>query len=194
MRAEVKRQLFIDLRGLVILSIVSLAVGLVINQVRSSRLPWIYQDKQARVASSVDVLRENPSRPREQIVKEPNTRSLEVPPDLAPALTLAEFVTQVEKAEVLILDVRPKLFYRLGHVPGAVSLPRNDFQAVYAEISDTLVNHQNRPVILHCASVDCEDAELVRDALSKLGYRKLSIFPGGWSEWHENGHKVESHQ
>lgn len=46
-------------------------------------------------------------------------------------LTLEEFFEFVDK-DGLVLDTRSKIFYRLGHVPGAISLLRDDFENAYA--------------------------------------------------------------
>ncbi len=35
----------------------------------------------------------------------------------------------------LILDARPEVFYRVGHIPSALSLPRDDFEGSYHVLS-----------------------------------------------------------
>lgn len=86
---------------------------------------------------------------------------------------------------MLVLDARPELFHRIAHIPGAKILPRDDFEAAYPSVESAL--RQARHLILYCASVTCEDAELVRKGLHKLGYKRISIFNGGWSEWTSSG-------
>jgi rhodanese-related sulfurtransferase len=62
-------------------------------------------------------------------------------------------------------------------VPGALSLPRDDFEAAYARISEALP--KDRTVVAYCASETCVDAGLVRAALVKLGHARVVIFHGG---------------
>ena len=118
----------------------------------------------------------------------------------------------VERGGALILDARPELFHRLGHIPGALSLPRDDFEQGYMALKDCIIAllrngiidagakpdvpsenamdnlafglAKNYPLVLYCANDTCKDAELAREALAKLGYTRISIYTGGWAEWH----------
>lgn len=94
---------------------------------------------------------------------------------------------EVQKAtlnhEALILDARPEIFYRLGHIPTALSLPRDDFEKQYPTIRKTLQLHGARLLIVYCSGNDCQDSQMVADALSKLGYMHIRVFQGGWSDW-----------
>jgi rhodanese-related sulfurtransferase len=81
------------------------------------------------------------------------------------------------------LDARPEIFYRLGHVPGALSLARDDFENAYAQLKERLEKDKNQPLIIYCSNSSCEDSHLVQSALLKLGYVNVAVFSGGWATW-----------
>jgi len=83
----------------------------------------------------------------------------------------------------IILDARPEKIYRVGHVPGALSMSRADFANDYARLRASLEADKERPIAVYCTASDCEDSKSVGDALVRLGYRRVLIFKGGWAEW-----------
>jgi rhodanese-related sulfurtransferase len=83
----------------------------------------------------------------------------------------------------LIIDARPEIFYRVGHIPTAISLPRDDFEARYRELVPKLQNYRDQPVVVYCSSNECEDSQMVAEALQRLGLTQVHLFRGGWSEW-----------
>jgi 3-mercaptopyruvate sulfurtransferase SseA len=96
---------------------------------------------------------------------------------------LVEFGRAVADGKTLIVDARPGLFFREAHVPGAISLPRDDFDAIYARSAAWLESRRDTPVIVYCSDRSCEDAVLVARALASLGYSDVRVFSGGWAEW-----------
>jgi len=148
----------------------SLCIGLLLNQFRDRPLPLAYQSKQDRMMNVVNNL----------------ASAKPVVPSTSEAIPeyvgLDEFRAIVEGKKGVVLDARPEIFHRLGHIPGAVSLPREDFEHAYSQHQD-LLSDKSALVAVYCSSSSCEDSELVRDALRKLGYTHATVFKGGWSEW-----------
>ena len=87
----------------------------------------------------------------------------------------------------LSIDARPRGFYQMGHVPRAISLPREDFERSYAKLRPLLEQDRNKPVVVYCSEADCKDSELVAEALCRLGYLHLSVYKEGWEEWSRAG-------
>jgi len=97
----------------------------------------------------------------------------------------------MKKGKVLIIDARPGLFYKLGHIPGAVSLP-----ATSKELSDEARKILSgvplkRTIVVYCADKNCENAETVAKQIIQAGYENIFIFSGGWLEWEETGRGIE---
>lgn len=171
---NVSRQILqADLLTVWLLATTSLCAGLLLNQFRDKPLPLVYQSKEERVMAAV-----------EQIAFAPETaRTADVPEYMG----LEEFRGLVESKEAVVLDARPEIFHRLGHVPGALSLPREDFEASFALHRSRLESDKGALIVIYCSGSACEDSDLVRKALHRLGFTRVSVFKGGWAAWTSAG-------
>jgi predicted sulfurtransferase len=150
----------------------ALCVGLVINQFRDHPLALVYQTKVERLHEAVTTL------------------AVETPPapvGQSQAIALADFRAFVQTRKGLVLDARPEIFHRMGHVPGAISVSREAFKTDYEARRSILEPHKNDPIAVYCSSTSCEDSQMVADALLKLGYQRVLVFTGGWAEWNQQG-------
>jgi len=150
----------------------SLCAGLFINQFRDKPLPLVYQSKAERLKQAVSKMASEKAAPPALTGEVLNSN-----------LSLEQFRAFTEGKKGLVLDARPEIFHRLGHVPGALSLSRDDFEKAYAKVKDLLEKDKNQALVLYCATSSCEDSHLVQTALSKLGYTNVAIFTGGWAAW-----------
>ncbi len=158
------------LRDLLIISLLltgSIALGLIVNQHRKSSLPLVYSSPEARLNNAVASIGTKPSS------------------DIT-------FGADVDKKEMrristdnsaLILDARSKTFFELGHIPSALSLPRDDFEKSYQSLQKTLSSNLSKTIVVYCSDSDCPDSKRVGEALRKLGYQDVRLFRGGWDEW-----------
>ncbi len=172
--AMLKKLLLQDALRLWILLTACLLGGIIINEIRPAPLPLVYSSRKARVNHAVEKLTSEPTAP---VAPEGDVR-------------LDEMRQISAQHAALILDARPEIFYRVGHIPSALSLPRDDFENQYRAMEPALRRHRDQTVIVYCSSRDCEDSQLVGDALAHLGYVHVRLFRGGWSDW-ENGNLPE---
>lgn len=164
-----------------IMGTTALCLGLLINQFRNEPLPLIHQGKAERLQSAVQRLASAPAPEATSPVHE----------KLPAILSLEEFSQYVEGQRGLVLDARPEIFHRLGHVPSAVSLAREDFENAYTALRSRLEKDKSQPLVVYCSGASCEDSELVKQSLESLGYTNVGIFRGGWSEWQAAGKAEE---
>ena len=92
-------------------------------------------------------------------------------------------ITRGEQPAILI-DARPPVFYRLGHIPGALNLSRKAFEEAYARLKPQL--KPGARLIVYCSGNACEDSHAVAAALRERGHPDVAIYTGGWEEWSEN--------
>lgn len=173
-------QLRSDLLFLWLVATTALCGGLLINQFRDTPLPFVYKNKAERLEDVVQRIASPPA---------PSAAAPRV--QLPEKLSLEEFSSYVDSLQGPVLDARPEIFHRLGHVPGALSLPRDDFEKGYAALKGKLEADRSQPLVIYCASSSCEDAGLVKKSLAALGFTNLAIFEGGWSEWTSAGKPEE---
>lgn len=101
--------------------------------------------------------------------------------EIAPADALAKHGT--DERNVIFLDVREPNEWNLGHVPGAVHIPRGQLEnKVEGAIS------RDREVIVYCAGGS--RSALATDTLQQMGY-KVSSLQGGFRGWAEGGGEIE---
>jgi rhodanese-related sulfurtransferase len=100
------------------------------------------------------------------------------------SISLEQFFLIQQSDKALIFDARPSFFYNLGHIPGAINMPKNNcdeaINAREAEIKAAIAN--GKTLVVYCSSITCPDARSVAIHLSGFGY-PASIFSGGWDAW-----------
>lgn len=98
-------------------------------------------------------------------------------------------VLQLQDAgTALLIDVRPGLFYGLGHMPGAIHMAKKSFPLSLIkrqEAIDTAVA-AGKILVLYCTNLDCPDGYAVGKEMAEMGY-SVSIYKGGWEEWKAAG-------
>lgn len=94
----------------------------------------------------------------------------------------------MQAGELMLIDCRPFLFYRMGHIDGAVSIPEKSFDSRIKDFIPRLEDHLklSKTVVVYCQNENCPDAHKVAKKLSKRGYA-VTIYPAGWEEWKKSG-------
>ncbi|HEY8490188.1 MAG TPA: metalloregulator ArsR/SmtB family transcription factor [Dehalococcoidia bacterium] len=99
-------------------------------------------------------------------------------------LSREELQRRVERGDVLLIDVRPSVEYRAGHLPGAVSLPLEELPARLGELP------RDRQIVAYCRGRYCLMADEAVALLRRHGFDAVRV-EGGWPEWHAEGRPVE---
>jgi len=171
-----------DLSLLVGLTILSGCIGIAVGALGEPPLSLSYRPPAQRLLASnppssaeVPVPPSKPERP-------PVVRQIEV-------ITLAQFLKLKGEDQLLILDVRPDLFYKIGHIPGALSLQAREFDADHAMRKEQLQTalKEGKKIAIYCGGGTCPDASKVASSLSGLGYGNLMVFEAGWEGWQQSG-------
>jgi rhodanese-related sulfurtransferase len=156
-----------DLVGVVLIAVASLAAGVVTNRLSSRPLPIVYQTPEERLQAELA-----------QLIAAPAFQSLPVT-----MIDLGEFRSVEQSKSALILDARSSVYYRLGHVPGALNLARDNFAADYLRLRSKIDQSRDNQVIVYCSGGDCRDSKMVAQALMSLGFTNVAVFGGGWGQW-----------
>lgn len=89
-----------------------------------------------------------------------------------------------QKKAALIFDVRPTIFYKISHIPDAISFPKANFDKEISKhemkIKDAIKNQT--PVVIYCTDLACPDALAVATQLSQRGHN-VSVLQGGYEAW-----------
>jgi sulfur-carrier protein adenylyltransferase/sulfurtransferase len=87
--------------------------------------------------------------------------------------------------DVVYLDCREPNEYNLGHIPGAVFIPRGTLETKV----EAVIPRQKR-VVIYCASGN--RSALAADTMQEMGYTDVASMSGGFRGWVDAGGEVES--
>jgi rhodanese-related sulfurtransferase len=85
----------------------------------------------------------------------------------------------------LIVDVRDKAAYNLGHIKGSISMTLEEIPSRYKELP------KDKDIITYCWSTECMLGPTTSAALAKLGVKNIKELRIGWCEWAERGYPIE---
>lgn len=87
---------------------------------------------------------------------------------------------------ILIVDVRPKEAYVLGHIKGAINFPWAQDLKSHGDLP------QDKTLILYCDCGQEEDSlDTATQMKEKWDYAKIKLLQGGWSKWRGLGYPIE---
>jgi rhodanese-related sulfurtransferase len=101
------------------------------------------------------------------------------------AVDVAELRRLLEEGTVTLLDVRPELEYRQGHITGARSIPVAELERRLAEVP------RDREVVAYCRGPYCVYADEAALLLQQHGFRVRRL-EEGFPEWRAAGLPVEA--
>ena len=151
----------VPLNQMLAIIIVSLAVGLFTNILRSDRIPILAQD--LTQAENIDEVSGEPV-----------------------AVTLAQAKSLFDKG-VVFVDARDDEYFTGGHIQNAWN--SGFFMELMFKL-DSLQSRDDG-VVLYCSDDDCGSSEELANDLYNEGFTKLFVFKGGWLVWNESGYPVE---
>lgn len=93
--------------------------------------------------------------------------------------TLAEVKAASENKGAVLLDVRPKLAFKAGHIPNALSLPVEELTRALEELG----LKEDKTYILYCDGGECYASISASKALSAFGFKHLKVFKEGYEGW-----------
>ena len=105
-----------------------------------------------------------------------------------PLLRTAEAEALSQQSSTLFVDVRSRFDYQIGHIPGAVNLPYEEFEALWPVFQARL--QRAEAIIVYCKSTDCGDSLWSALRLRQKGLTQTKIYPEGWNEWVNSGRPV----
>ena len=104
--------------------------------------------------------------------------------DALEEISPAEARKRLDKG-ALFLDARGKDFFDMSHIPGAASLPLDDFDRAFATLEPRL--RSSFDIVIYCAGFGCDASHETARLLRKKGIHAV-ILAGGWPDWKDAGY------
>lgn len=95
-----------------------------------------------------------------------------------------ELLVLMQKRDVIVLDVRPTLEYREGHIKGAISVPLGELKNYLAKIP------KNKKIVAYCRGPYCIMSFDAVKLMSAKGYHAVRL-DEGLPEWRLRGFPIE---
>ena len=174
--AQAASPLVADLWTVALVVVLSAGTGLVFNHFSANPVALPYRTKVERLSQVLEELAGVSVLPAMEAANQRVRR-----------VGLHQMQAALATGQTLVVDARPEIFHRMGRIPQALLLPREQFGLYYERQRTRLENAQGKPVIVYCQSEHCEDSVLVADVLLRLGFADVAVFTGGWNEWKNAG-------
>lgn len=87
------------------------------------------------------------------------------------------------------LDARPRQGYLEGHIPGARSVPADEFRSAPELIAE--LREPGATAVIYCQGMECDEAHLLASRLREAGIESVCVFAGGFQEWKSHGSPLE---
>lgn len=111
------------------------------------------------------------------------TRQLAHRDELEP-VSAGELLDRLDKREVVLLDVRPELEYRAGHIAGALSAPVETLKTYLRRLS------KRKEIIAYCRGPYCVFSDEAVELLREHGFKARRL-EEGYPDWQAAGMPVE---
>ena len=105
-------------------------------------------------------------------------------------LTLAETVQTVQARDRIVLDARSRAAWRTARIPGALPVPIEEAETALEHVRPLLTDPNER-LLIYCARPGCNEGLRLARFLHDQGYRKIALYPDGFSTWRKAGLPVE---
>ena len=89
----------------------------------------------------------------------------------------------------LFLDARPRDFWKMSRIPGALSLPEEGFEQAFPEVEERL--RRASGIVVYCSGFGCEASHVVARKLRERGFI-AAILDEGLPAWQDAGFPVDS--
>jgi rhodanese-related sulfurtransferase len=98
-------------------------------------------------------------------------------------ISMPELQTRLGQGEVILLDVRPRVEYEAGHLPGAISIPLDELEQRLHELP------QDRTIAAYCRGPYCVYADQALGLLAERGWQ-VARLEEGVAEWRRAGYAL----
>ncbi len=100
-------------------------------------------------------------------------------------VSVSEAKVLLDKGGYIFLDCREPKEFKMGHVPGAMNIPRGLIEFKVAK----KITDKNAKIVMYCkkGGRGC----LATCTLCKMGYKNTKNMGGGWMAWEKAGYPVE---
>lgn len=87
----------------------------------------------------------------------------------------------------IFIDTRTSDRYRLGHIPGAISLPIEELSFEEFSLENLGLDQK---IVTYCDGEECSESIDLALYLEEIGFSNIYFFMSGWQEWKNAGYQI----
>ena len=116
------------------------------------------------------------------IVKSVNILSHDDSSEELSGLSIDQVIGLYNQNAAIFIDARDQWDYAESHIKGAINIPEFSFSP-----NDQILATINKEslIIIYCDGDDCDTSKRLAVEITKLGYKNIFVFLGGFKEWSE---------
>jgi rhodanese-related sulfurtransferase len=158
----------INIKYILILVMSSVLMGFIYNSVSPSGISLIYSEKEYKSYNDVS-----------------NGASESVN---SPLLIDLDKAVDFFSNNTVFIDARDQWDFAESHIKNALNIPEYKFDP-----RDKILESMNKSAsyVIYCGGDDCDISKRLADELSKLGFKNLYVYEGGFKQWQELNLPVE---
>jgi rhodanese-related sulfurtransferase len=125
---------------------------------------------------------------QEQILENEGTQENVVISPMVVEIPIEKVFDLQQTNSILLIDTRPPIFYKMGHIEGAQSIPLKSFDKNIDSTKSTLdaAMVAGKNIVIYCQNEKCQDSTRMAQSLMSSGY-DVRVFKGGWQLWKLSG-------
>jgi rhodanese-related sulfurtransferase len=104
--------------------------------------------------------------------------------------TVSQARAMFDEGAAVFVDARSADAYAEGHIPGAISLPVNDFDEKIPKFWERYPLQEE--IVTYCSGRTCEDGHHLARLLEEVGYERVRVFIDGYPGWAAAGYPVST--
>jgi len=105
------------------------------------------------------------------------------------AYSADESLRLLQEDKAVFLDAREEALYTMGHIPGALHMPREKVEQGLNGLKG--LEGRGKVLIAYCDGQGCRKAEDLVKVLQQKGVKALGLFPDGWEVWMDRGYPMD---
>lgn len=92
--------------------------------------------------------------------------------------------------DLAVINVLSQEHFHHRHIPGSKNVPVGE--ADFADKVASTIGGREEPVVVYCASEECDASEKAAKQLDEAGFDKVYDYVGGMRAWQEAGEPVQA--
>jgi rhodanese-related sulfurtransferase len=99
---------------------------------------------------------------------------------------------QSQNGDLTLVNTLSAEAFKKTKIPGSINVPLNDRD--FAAHVERIAGGKDKPVVVYCASQECDSSETAAQRLEAAGFSAVSRYTGGAAAWQKEAGELHASQ